>query len=485
MRGRTGVLICLVVVAVASFWTIEPRLHQDFPSMVDDWSAIENAPEQLRGVLRLGNPEGTRYRPGFVMWNALQWHTLGAPTEFLGPLLWGIARWAVLVVGVTLLTLLLVGRPKGPRDGRWLLAVGVPLVAITAPSIAIDIARYGPQEPLLLGCMALGAVLLVRAIDRLLDGEPAGPAVLFAVGLGLVLWAFGVLQKEPSICVLLLAPFLWPTIKQQRGRWALLDEGRRRGLGLVAAAILLPFVPMVVRTTQLALTGEPLYGDLSAGKSFTTRLSDQLSQAGGVLHTELPTIVAVAAIVLLAALVFRVGVDWISVGLLLVAFGFIVFAAHAGVVASRYYIPAIALAALVLARSAVRLGSVVVVVVGVFLIGGGLVTARSAHGWVWGWVDAERAQEGLVREAEARAAGGCPVAVVGLNAEFVEALPVLMPLARERPRDCADGERFVALLDEGGPGTVTPPDNPVLAACKPDPEPVWTSSVGQLLRCTA
>jgi hypothetical protein len=485
MRGRTGVLICLAVVAVVSFWTIEPRLHHDFPSMVDDWSAIENAPEQLRGLLRLGNPEGTRYRPGFVMWNALQWHTLGAPGSFLGPQLWGIARWAVLVLGVTLLTVLLVGRPERWRDARWLVIVGVPLAAITAPSIAIDIARFGPQEPLLLGCMALGAVLLVRAIDRLLDGERAGPGVLLAVGAGLVVWAFGVLQKEPSISVLLLAPFLWPTLREQRARWALLDDGRRRALGLLAAGILLPFVPMVTRTTQLALTGEPLYGDVSAGKSLSTRLSDQLSQAGGVLHTELPTIVFVAAILLLAAVAFRIGVDWLSVGLLVVALGFIGFAAHAGVVASRYLIPAIALASLVLARSAVRLGSVVAVVVGVVLIGWGLGTARSAHDWVWWWVGTEQAQEGIVREAEARRAGGCPVAVVGLNVEFVAALPVLMPLARERPRDCAAGESFVALLDEGGAGTETPPDNPVLAACRPEPEPVFSTSAGKLLRCTS
>ena len=233
MRGRAGVLICLGVVALASLWTYEPRLHHEFPSLVDDWSAIQNAPEQLHSALRLGYPEDGRYRPGFVMWNALQWHTLGAPTEFLGPQLWGAARWAVLVIGVTLLALLLVGRPTRLRDGRWLLTIGVPLVAVTAPSIAIDIARYGPQEPLLVGCMSLGAVLLVRAIDRLLDGEQSGPAVLSAVGGGLILWAFGVLQKEPSICVLLLAPFLWPTIRDQQGRWELLDARRRRGLEAV------------------------------------------------------------------------------------------------------------------------------------------------------------------------------------------------------------------------------------------------------------
>ena len=77
------------------------------------------------------------------------------------------------------------------------------------------------------------------------------------------------------------------------------------------------------------------------------------------------------------------------------------------------------------------------------------------------------------------------MAIVGLNVEFVAALPVLMPLADERPRDCVPGKRFVALLDEGVAGTVTPPDNPILAACRPDPAPVLELSVGKLLRCTA
>jgi hypothetical protein len=485
MQGRTGVLLCLVAVALASLWTYEPRLHHDFPSMVDDWSAIKKAPDQLHDVLRLGNPEENRYRPGFVMWNALQWHTFGAPTDFLGPKLWGIARWAVLVTGLTLLALLLVGRPTRLRDGRWLLAIGVPLVAITAPSIAIDIARYGPQEPLLVGCMSLGAVLLVRAIDRLLDRTRPSPLLLLTLGTGLVIWAFGVLQKETSLCVLLLAPFLWPTIRDQQARWALLDSRRRHTLQAVAAAVLLPFAPILARTAQLTLSGDRVYEGASAGKSFATRLSDQLSIADDRLHTTVPMIVGIAAIVLLAAVLLRTGIDWLSIGLLATALGFIVFAAHAGVVASRYYIPPITLAALALARCAVRLGPIVVLAVGVLLTAGGLVTAWGARDWVWEWVDTERTQETLVREAQARAVGGCRVSIVGLNVEFVLALPVLMPLADEPPRDCAPGERFVAVLDEGGSGTVHPPDDPVLVACGPDPEPILLSSVGTILRCRA
>jgi len=485
MQGRRGVLLCLVIVALASLWTYEPRLHHDFPSMVDDWSAIEKAPDQLHDVLRLGNPEGVRYRPGFVMWNALQWHTLGAPTHFLGPQLWGIARWAVVVSGVTLLALLLVGRPTRLRDGRWLLAIGVPLVALTAPGIAIDIARYGPQEPLLVGCMSLGAVLLVHAIDRLLDGERAGLGLCLAIGAGLIVWALGVLQKETSLCVLVLAPFLWPTIRDQRPRWTHLDTAHRRTLQAVAAGLLLPFAPMLARTVQLTLSKEKVYEGASAGKSFAVRLSDQLSIADDRLHTTVPLIVGVAAIVLLAAVLLRTGIDWLSVGLVTVALAFVLFAAHVGVVESRYYIPPITLAALALARCAVRLGRAVVLIAGVLLIGAGLVTARSAHDWVWYWVHGEAAQEAIVREAEARAAGGCPVSVVGANVELVVALPVLMPLADERPRDCDPGERFVVVIDRGQPGTPTPPDNPILAACAPEAKPVVTVDVADFFRCTS
>ncbi|HET9288595.1 MAG TPA: hypothetical protein VFO26_13650 [Gaiella sp.] len=488
MRVRIGLLACLAIVGLVVFGAIEPRFHHPFPSMVDDWSAIANAPEQLREVLRLGNPEEQRYRPGFIAWNALQWHTLGAPEAFAGPQLWGVLRVAVLVLGVTLLGLLLIEsglRRIAGLDPAWLLVLGVPLAVITAPSLAIDLARYGPQEPLLVGCMSLGAVLLVRTFDELLATLPVQPWVVAAAAGGVALWAFGVLQKETSACVLLLAPFLWPTVRRQRERWSGLDGGRRAAIGVVVGAMLLPFVPIVARTVELALADERVYEDAAAAKGFVDRLSDQLSRAGEVLHSPLPMILLAAAVVVLAIRTFRLGADWISTGLLVVALAFLLFAAEAGVVASRYYLPSIALGAFALARSVVPLGSAAVVATGVVLVAGGMWQAWEGHGWVEWWVDGERAQEILVREAAARAAGGCEVGVIGLNVELVKALPVLMPLADEPPRNCAAEERYLVVIDPGGPGTETPPDDPVLSACAPEAEPAWSSNVGKILRCTA
>lgn len=483
MRPRLGLVLCLAIVGLVTALTIEPRFHHLFPSMIDDWSGIEKAPEQLRAILRLENPEEQRYRPGFVAWSALQWHTLGAPRELVGPQVWGALRALVLVLGVVLLAFVVVGAGRRLEAARWLLLLGVPLVVLTPPSLAIDLARFGPQEPLLVGGMGLGAALLVRTFDRLLDADVAPLTVAVAVA-GAASWAFGALQKEASVCVLLLAPFLWPTLRAERPRWNRLARRPRAAIGLVAAGIVLPFVPMLVRTVELTLTGERVYEEARAGRSFVTRLSDQLGRASDLLHTPLPTIVLGAAVLLLAARAFRRGMDWLSAGLLLVALAFLVLAAGSGVEASRYYLPPLVLAALALARSAVALGAAATLATGIVLVVGGSWQAYEARGWVEWWVDGEQAREAVVRQAAARAAGGCRVGVTGLNVESVAALPVLMPLADEPPAGCSPGERFVVVIDAGGAGTATPPTDPVLAACAPEPEPVWESADARILRCT-
>ena len=488
MRRRSALLLCLAAAGLVTLVALEPRLHYSFPSMIDDWVAILEAPGQLRDVLLLGNPEVNRYRPGYTIWSALQWHTLGAPDSFLAPLLWGVLRAALLVTGVTVLAAVLVAPralPGRRLDPRWLLVAGVPIAALTAPSLAVDVARYGPQEPLLVGCMALGAALLVRTFDELLEPDRPRPWILVATAAGLLLWVFGVLQKESSVCVLLLAPFLWPTLRAERQRWWGLGGGRRRLLAALGAVVLFPVGLMVVRLLELSSSDERLYGEIAAAKSFQARLWDQLTRAPEVLHTPLPSLIVVAAVVLLAVGSRRAGPDWLAFGLLLVAFGFVAFAAETGVVTSRYYLPAIVLAALALARASAELGSRTTLAAGTALVIFGTLQAVDARGWVEDWVDVERSREALVREAAARTAGGCEVGVTGLNVELVRALPVLAPLADEPPRGCRPGERYLVVIDPGGPGTETPPDDPVLSACAPEPQPVYASEVGKLLRCTA
>ncbi len=480
-----GLLVCIASVAFVVFLAVEPRLHHAFPSMIDDWNAIASGGGQLHDVIRLGNPEGQRYRPGFVAWNALQWHTLGTPTSFVGPRLWELVRLGLLVVGITALAWLLVIRGRDAAsepDLRWLLTLAVPLIVLTAPAGAIDLARYGPQEPLLVGCMSLGAVLLVLSLDRLLDPGGLSGRVIASIVIGFVIWSFGVLQKETSLCVLLLAPFLLPSLRSQRLRWARLDGARRLTIGAVAAAIILPFVPMAFRTVQLTLADSRVYEGSAAGRSFYTRAVEQIGESGESLHSPVFWLCAVISLVAVTFASFRTGVDWLTVGLLVPAAGFVAFAAESGVVASRYYLPPLTLLALAGARSLSTLRATPIAIAGALVVLASVWQLREAREWVEWWVDGERTRETLVREAAARAAGGCSVDVMGRNVELVLALPVLMPIAEETPHSCEPGQRFIVFLD-WSPGE-TPAEDAMVAACAPEPEPVWEAPGAKIVRCS-
>ncbi len=303
--------------------------------------------------------------------------------------------------------------------------------------------------------------------------------------LGLVSWWFGVLQKETSVCVLLLAPFLWPTIARERRRWGVLETRRRVWIGVLAGAIVLPYVPLGIRTMQLWLSGERVYEDAAAAKGYLARLGDQLEGAGKALSSDLPTAIVVAALLLVAVSAARRGPDWLSIGLLVVAFAFLVSVAETGVVVSRYYLPPIVLAALVLARSAASLGTRVVAVTGAALLLGGAWQAWDSRGWVESWAARERERETLVREAAARAARRVrgrrdrPERRGRARASRPHA-------ACRRPGErLLPGDRYLVVIDQGAPGTETPRDDPVLSACTTNDEPVWESDAGRIFRCTA
>jgi hypothetical protein len=482
---RAGVLACVAVVGVAWFVTLEPGLHFRVPSMVDDWSAISKSPDQLHEVLLLGNPEPERYRPGFILWNALQWHTLGAPESLAAPQFWNLLRIALLVVGVTALTALLL-RPAGHLrrlDARWLLVAAVPLTVVTAGALPIDFARFGPQEPLMVGGMALGAVLVIDAIDRLLDDDPIGPAVVATTLGGVALWAFGVLQKETSTCVLVMAPFLVPTLRRQRARWSRLRIGRKVLLCGLGAGLLLPFVPMIVRTVQLSVADSRVYEDF-AENSLPVRFWEQFVLADEILHTRLFAVVALAAVVVAIGQLLSTRPDWLALGLMVTGFAFVLFAAESGVEATRYYLPPLTLLCIAIARSIASLGQKAAVALGVVAIASSLVHLPDARNWVEWWVDVERGREALVREAAALQAGGCVVSVTGKNVELVAALPVLMPLVDEPARGCEPGFRYLVVIDGEASG-VTGPEDPLFSRCSPDPVPVWSSPLASIQRCTA
>jgi hypothetical protein len=75
--------------------------------------------------------------------------------------------------------------------------------------------------------------------------------------------------------------------------------------------------------------------------------------------------------------------------------------------------------------------------------------------------------------------------VTGLNKELVAALPVLVPLADEKPHDCAEGERFVVVIDGWVPGEPTSDADPVLRYCQSGEEVATVASLARVVRCPA
>jgi hypothetical protein len=587
--SRTTVVLLAAALAVAAVLVmIAPRFAHTFPSMVDDWSAIEYSVDQLPEALTGRNPEELRYRPGWIVWNAVQWHTLGARTNGWGPELWGLLRLAVLALGLSALAATLVHRPPG-KGGRLTFAAlvaGVPLAVMTIPALAVDIARWGPQEPLQVGAMSLGAALILWCLRAALSGARS-LRQLAALAAGLAFWWLGTLQKETSLAVVALVPFLWPYVRRSRPEWRMLMQERPLLLPSAAAGVAAPLLLLAWHTVGLASADRRVYGAQVTSDGALDRLGAQLTDIDPTLGTPLGwSIIAVAFLSLFWAIAR--GVDWLSLGLLACALTSTVWASQTGVVQSRYYLPATALVVLAFARTAstrprqllvpavvatlladrlngghegavdwliretahgattrvvvLALGGLAVGIallakldgravvavaasalllatvaettnavvsrfypaaaliallgvsrrtpvrsfaaplVASLLIAMSLLNLASGRDTVDVWLDRERAQEALVREVAAREAAGCAVTPVGVEVEYVQALPVLRRYVDEPAGGCGRGERFVAVVDGNRSSVRTPLTDPTIAGCAPW-EVVWRSPIARILRC--
>ena len=239
----------ILIPVAACMWVLSPRFSIGGPSLVDDWAALAYAPGEISDLGRLLSAGGGRFRPGWVVWNEIQWHGLGAPEHMVGPNAWGIVRMLVFIAGVALLVLLTLpmarARSSDPPRFPLVLAVIAPLLVVTTPRIAVDFARFGPQEPLLVGCMALGAVLLVAGLRVLADVGSFRRVMLggACVVLGYPLWVLGVYHKEVAVCVLVLALFvLLAKRSDAQASYRRRSRSARYALAALLAAVILPVV---------------------------------------------------------------------------------------------------------------------------------------------------------------------------------------------------------------------------------------------------
>ncbi len=467
---------------------ISPRFSIDGPSLIDDWSAISRSPAQLVHPGRLLSADGPRFRPGFVVWNYVQWHTLGAPRGLAGPNAWGVARLLLFLIGVALVTVLalwLGGYRAHPPRFAFLLVGLAPLALLAMPTVAIDFARFGPQEPLLVGGLAVGGSLLALAAREIAGHRPTGRTARIAACIcaGYPLWLLGVYQKEVSVCVLVLVPFLYLAARDRIATAVRAADGTRRLLlAVLAGAALVPLLDVAVEVALIVRRGNLVYGaQVRTGSAFRLTydfVSDMPVATGSWLGWGLILITAAGLFASLA----RRRPDWLLGGCLAAAAVCLAWSAQSGVSVSRYYIPSLALCSigtvLVLAKLGRRSGLVAIAVVCAAVA----VSAPVAHSRVAGWAADEKQGVSFVAAVARARASGCPVAISDLDPERTAALPVLSALTTDRSasdRACR-GRAFLA----AGPRLA-----PVLAsACPPGDRRMlgeWAlgSETVRLVRC--
>jgi hypothetical protein len=315
------------------------------------------------------------------------------------------------------------------------------LLVLATPRLAVDLARQGPSEPLMLGGMAVGGVLAIFGLRRLLSRSwSGGPArtkavALGAVVLGYVLWLFGVYQKEASICAFaLLIPLYFVLDRNWRAK-GIIDRPLHRhwSFRIIAIALVLPLVHMLYEISAVTEGGETVYGaSVPSGLSgWVTRLWDSAElQWSSATEFDLSLWLAVAFAVpwlLLAWILRHRRIPWLAGGLIATAIAVYLFQGLANVVVTRYFIPVaalVAVAAVLLLAEGPRLLRVAAVA-GVIVF---VAQAGDAKDLVNAWADYQQARlEGVAAIAKLNPAH-CPVYMTFLHPEDADAVPELVGL---------------------------------------------------------
>ena len=454
MRSRNRIrpsIIAFTFSGLLGTMLVSPRFSINVPSLVDDWAAIARSPAQIENLSSLATRDSQRFRPGWIVWNYLQWHTLGAPAHMFSPNVWGIGRLLVLAAGLAALTaLVLRSAPDSiAPPARFALIVLPGLIVLTVPQFAVDLARFGPQEPLLIGGMALGASLLVLACRELLDTSHAiRKWRLTAEALpGYILWVVGAYQKEVSVCVLAAGPFIvaagWQTWVRQVHPLA---ARRRLLLASAALLVLLPLLHVAIEVFRIASAGPLVYGaEVSPGPQGIHRLLDAVrnmtqstgSLVGLLLLATLPAVIG--------ACVVRRRPMMLEAGLVACGITALVWSSQAAVFPSRYYMPTVALLAVALASfvARLRLPRRVCLVAAAMLVAIVAASSVSSYRAVRDWSADERQSALLVRTVAQLHSTGCPIFASGLDPERRQALPVLVRLQRVAHSRCVGPEAFI------------------------------------------
>jgi hypothetical protein len=476
-----------LIVMLVSLWLLSPRFSITGPALIDDWYVIRESGFAMHQLINLSLNttlyDVGRFRPGMWIAEWAQWHVLGGPKSMTGPNLWNLIRaW---LFGAGLCGAVVAGvRPEARRrlGRRWLTAIAAlpALVVLTTPGLIDNFARFVPQEPLLVGGMAAGLLLLLLAVrlSTSLTGYWRTVAVTAAVIVGAVVWAFGVFMKETSITFICFVPFL---LIELRDRWS--DEVRagRIVLGCVLAAFTLPFVYMVIGTEgapqHTLVYGTTIPSGIGAWVSRLITATKQqwsyflLIDGGSVwrgLGEALPLLIAWQWI-------RERRPPWIAIGLAILALAALTFQGIPLTFADRYLIPSCALIAVALAVIAAEsplLARALGVAAGTLLV---LINLSTTHEKVSAYAAEGQAATRLVAVVSSLSPARCPVYLTHIDIERQSSIPELVALDGPPKRPCVPGYQavMVNMYDNPylGQNDASDVSNPaILNACSP---PGW------------
>jgi hypothetical protein len=455
-----------VIAAVASdvgftLALIRPRFTLRVPSLVDDWVNRLAGPPAMHQLIHLhydGHVEFARFRPAYgAVWNYLQWHTIGDSTTLAGAEFWNIVKIVLFMLALAVLTGAVVDMGASARRAVLLALPGIAVAA--TPHVAVDFARFGSGEPLMVAGLVPGMLLLIVALRLSLSWPNTSSsriaragAVLIAVAIGSLLYWFGVYTKEVSIGILVALPLIYRALDRRWSGAGLTHKAlfRYRRTWAVGAIIVVPLLHVAFEAAKLggnttvygAHPKSPVWDVFSVFRGFLA--------SAGATGTVLWPFATLALCLLLVRQKRTVG-SWplIEVAVFVSGWAMTILNVIGGETASRYYIPALVgtavTATAVLARQSPR----------VQLAAVGVVVAAALVSPAWRdvsrWTKNERQNEEIVGRVTGLGGAGCRIYFT--NFDYERRLSAAFTIEQRTPREpaCDKGVAAVVVNRSGEP----------------------------------
>ena len=458
-----AIALGLLAALAYAVWLVSPRFRIPGPSDIDDWLAASRPSTSAGDLLdTFFTAPAQRFRPSWELYDYAVWHTAGAPLDMTGPNVWNALRVALLVVGVGAVASLLARtlRPSLHPATLGLIAFLTPSLVLSNGPTAVDVARLGPQEPIMVGASLCGAALVLLGLDRLVARRGRWSVLLPALA-GWPLFVLGVFHKEASVALLVCVPFVAVFLLRRWRERAWIARWRQPlrdpRVWAFVAALALPLLWMSVQVAAARRSGADLYGRgaPSGLGAWVDRLRAAFDSQWDALTSAIGTPVwrAVAlAIPFLAIAVWadRRRVPWLALGLSLAACAMFVLQGLPGVVTSRYVLPSMALfaiaAVLLLAESRAWLRWAALAAAAILLA----TSARPAYDAVEALAARDTATSRFAGDLARLAERGCIVHAYNTDMERFAAMPRLVAFQTERVGDGCDERSGAFLVALGG-----------------------------------